>query len=259
LKLDVTHEFWWPASPASETIPRPGYSVASRGTFTQLVAAGTDRAAGTTQTIRGAEQRQPELETDSLDPIFDAGAEWYLFPSAFARPIGPGLFYMDLPQLRRLSGSEIKTYYTFLLPMPKRACQVPYNLTVSDQREKARFGMAWNSPFTTGLSPQHGFIGNYTYADAKQTSNVQGPTSRLIPRPTLAGWHVEEHLHVSAYFREQNVQRSGWPYTYRCKFLQRFLDRKPTAFSAPDAHRTLSASRPGYNHERSFLRSRFEP
>ena len=100
--------------------------------------------------------------------------------------------------------------------------------------------------YQQAITDNFGFAGNYTYADGKQTSNVQ---------PTLTGGPGDDRLvgtskdtyNVSAYF-ENKMFNAQVGYTYRSAFYSG-LDRS-TAFTQ-DSIGTLSASL-GYTMNEHF-------
>ena len=119
-----------------------------------------------------------------------------------ARCYRPRAFYMDLRNYIGY-GSETKTYITYSSQFPNGA-QVPYNLTVPINATGRVDGIefAYQQAFTENF----GFIGNYTYADGKQTS------CDSTGRRRSAGGHLEEHLQRQRLLREQDVQCAGGLY-----------------------------------------------
>jgi iron complex outermembrane recepter protein len=229
LKLDVTHDLVARFA-ASETMTRPDYSALAG--FTNLTPPGAVGGVGSGS--GGNPDLKPIRSTN-----FDAGLEWYFAKRSL---LSATAFYMDLRNYVGF-GSEIKTYTTFSSQFPNGA-QVPYNLTVPVNAKGRVDGLefAYQQAFTDNI----GFIGNYTYADGKQTSGVQ---------PTLTGAPGDDRLvgtskntyNVSAYFENQMFNaRVG--YTYRSAFFSG-LDRS-TAFSQ-DAIGTLSAAL-GYTMNEHF-------
>jgi iron complex outermembrane receptor protein len=169
-----------------------------------------------------------------LKPIrstnLDAGLEWYFAKRSL---LSATAFYMDLRNYIGY-GSEIKTYTTFSSQFPTGA-QVPYNLTVPVNAKGRVDGMelAYQQAFTDNI----GVAGNYTYADGKQTSNVQ-PTATGAPGDSRLVGTSKNTYNVSAYF-ENKMFNARVAYTYRSAFYSG-LDRS-TAFTQ-DAIGTLSAS-----------------
>jgi len=164
-----------------------------------------------------------------LKPIrstnLDAGLEWYFAKRSL---LSATAFYMDLRNYVGY-GSEIKTYQTFGSICPT-GCPVEYNLTVPVNAKGRVDGMelAYQQAFTDNI----GFVGNYTYADGKQTSLIPpGGTNQLVGTS-------KNTYNVSAYF-ENRMFNARVGYTYRSAFYSG-LDRS-TAFSQ-DAIGTLSAA-----------------
>src|SRR6202035_5819876 len=229
LKIDVTPDLVARFA-AAETMTRADYS--ALGGFTNLTPPG---AAGQTG---GGTTGNPDLKP-VLSTNLDAGLEWYFAKRSL---LSATAFYMDLRNYISY-GSEIKTYTTFSSQFPNGA-QVPYNLTVPINAQGRVDGLefAYQQAFTDNF----GFAGNYTYADGKQTGNLQ---------PLVAGGPVDDRLvgtskdtyNVSGYF-ENKMFNARVAYTYRSAFYSG-LDRS-TAFTQ-DSIGTLSASL-GYTMNEHF-------
>jgi iron complex outermembrane recepter protein len=215
LKLDVTHDLVARFA-ASETMTRADYSALAG--FTNLTPPGVAGSVG------GGTGGNPDLK-----PIrstnFDAGLEWYFAKRSL---LSATAFYMDLRNYVGF-GSEIKSYTTFGSICPT-GCPIDYNLTVPVNAKGRVDGLefAYQQAFTDNI----GFIGNYTYADGKQTSLIPpGGTNQLVGTS-------KNTYNVSAYF-ENRMFNARVGYTYRSAFYSG-LDRS-TAFSQ-DAIGTLSAA-----------------
>jgi iron complex outermembrane receptor protein len=125
---------------------------------------------------------------------------------------------------------------------------VPYVLTqpINAKGRVDGIELAYQQAFTDNL----GFIGNYTYADGKQTSNLTSidPVTSL---PTTADGRLvgtsKNTYNVQGYF-ENKAFSARVAYTYRSAFYSG-LDRN-TAFTQ-DAIGTLSASL-GYTINENF-------
>lgn len=229
LKLDLTHELVARFA-AAETLTRADYSALAG--FTNLTPPG---AVGEVGSGSGGNPDLKPIRSTNLD----AGLEWYFAKRSL---LSATAFYMDLRNYIGY-GSEIKTYTTFSSQFPTGA-QVPYNLTVPVNAKGRVDGLefAYQQAFTDNF----GLASNYTYADGKQTGNLQ---------PLIAGGPVDNRLvgtskntyNVSGYFENKmfNV-RVG--YTYRSAFYSG-LDRS-TAFTQ-DAIGTLSAAL-GYTMNEHF-------
>jgi iron complex outermembrane receptor protein len=206
---------------ASETMTRADYSALAG--FTNLTPPG---AVGGVGSGSGGNPDLKPIRSTNLD----AGLEWYFAKRSL---LSATAFYMDLRNYIGY-GSEIKTYTTFSSQFPTGA-QVPYNLTVPVNAKGRVDGMelAYQQAFTDNI----GVAGNYTYADGKQTSNVQ-PTATGAPGDSRLVGTSKNTYNVSAYF-ENKMFNARVAYTYRSAFYSG-LDRS-TAFTQ-DAIGTLSAS-----------------
>jgi iron complex outermembrane receptor protein len=229
LKLDLTKDLVARFA-AAETMTRPDYSALAG--FTNLTPPG---AVGEIGSGSGGNPDLKPIRSTNLD----AGLEWYFAKRSL---LSATAFYMDLRNYVSY-GSEIKTYTTFSSQFPNGA-QVPYNLTVPINAQGRVEGM--EVAYQQAITDNFGFAGNYTYADGKQTSNVQ---------PTLTGGPGDDRLvgtskdtyNVSGYF-ENKMFNAQVGYTYRSAFYSG-LDRS-TAFTQ-DNIGTLSASL-GYTMNEHF-------
>jgi len=220
LKLDVTKDLVARFA-ASETMTRPDYSALAG--FTNLTPPGVAGSVG------GGSGGNPDLKPIRSTNL-DAGLEWYFAKRSL---LSATAFYMDLRNYVGF-GSEIKTYQTYGSICPT-GCPVEYNLSVP-VNAKGRVGgmeLAYQQAFTDNL----GFIGNYTYADGKQTSNVQPNPDGSPGDDRLVGTSKNTY-NVTGYF-ENKMFSARVAYTYRSAFFSG-LDRS-TAFSQ-DAIGTLSAA-----------------
>jgi iron complex outermembrane receptor protein len=220
LKLDLTHDLVARFA-AAETMTRPDYSALAG--FTNLTPPGVVGSVGSG--TGGNPDLKPIRSTN-----LDAGLEWYFAKRSL---LSATAFYMDLRNYVGF-GSEIKNYSTFGSICPT-GCPVDYNLTVPINAKGRVDGLelAYQQAFTDNI----GFIGNYTYADGKQTGNVQPNPDGSPGDHRLVGTSKNTY-NVSAYFENQMFNaRVG--YTYRSAFFSG-LDRS-TAFSQ-DAIGTLSAA-----------------
>jgi iron complex outermembrane receptor protein len=229
LKLDLTPDLVARFA-ASETMTRADYSALAG--FTNLTPP-TPCPAGVTPSLTGCGIGSGTGGNPDLKPIrstnLDAGLEWYFAKHSL---LSATAFYMDLRNYIGY-GSEIKSYTTFNSQFNGQ--EVPYNLSVPINAKGRVDGLefAYQQAFTENF----GFVGNYTYADGKQTSNVQ---------PTLTGAPGDDRLvgtskntyNVSGYF-ENTMFNARIGYTYRSAFYSG-LDRS-TAFTQ-DSIGTLSAS-----------------
>jgi iron complex outermembrane recepter protein len=210
---------------ASETMTRPDYSALAG--FTNLTPPG---AVGGVGSGTGGNPDLKPIRSSN----FDAGLEWYFAKRSL---LSATAFYMDLRNYVAY-GSQIKSYTTYSSQFPNGSV-VPYNLTVPVNAKGRVDGMefAYQQAFTENF----GFAGNYTYADAKQTSMVApGFDNRLVGAS-------KNTYNVSGYF-ENTMFNARVAYTYRSAFYSG-LDRS-SAFTQ-DAIGTLSASL-GYTMNEHF-------
>ena len=211
---------------AAETMTRADYSALAG--FTSLSPPGAPCPVGVTPTIGGCGFGGGTAGNPDLKPIrstnLDAGIEWYF---AKASLLSATAFYMDLRNYVSY-GSLTKSYVTYSTAF--NGTVVPYDLTApinaAGRVEGAEF--AYQQAFTEHF----GFIGNYTYADGRQTTNL--PSSgddRLVGTS-------KNTYNVQGYF-ENNAFSARVGYTYRSSFYSG-LDRS-TAFTQYNIG-TLSAS-----------------
>jgi iron complex outermembrane receptor protein len=220
LKLDVAKDLVARFA-AAETMTRPDYSALAG--FTNLTPPGV---AGSVGSGTGGNPDLKPIRSTNLD----AGLEWYFAKGSL---LSATAFYMDLRNYVGY-GSEIKSYQTYGSICPT-GCPVDYNLTVPVNAKGRVDGLeiAYQQAFTDNI----GFIGNYTYADAKQTSNVQ-PNPDGSPGDHRLVGASKDTYNVSAYF-ENKMFNARVGYTYRSAFYSG-LDRS-TAFTQ-DSIGTLSAA-----------------
>jgi iron complex outermembrane recepter protein len=214
LKIDLTPDLVARFA-AAETMTRADYSALAG--FTTLTPPG---AAGEIGSGSGG---NPDLKP-ILSTNFDAGLEWYFAKSSL---LSATLFYMDLRNYVSY-GSETKSYITYSSQFPNGAL-VPYLLTepVNAKGRVEGTEISYQQPFTANL----GFIGNYTYADGKQTSLVTTGDDRLVGTS-------KDTYNLTGYFENKHFS-ARVAYTYRSSFYSG-LDRN-TAFTQYNEG-TLSAS-----------------
>jgi iron complex outermembrane receptor protein len=230
LKLDLTPDLVARFA-ASETMTRADYSALAG--FTDLTPP-TKCPQGVPPTVGGCGVGSGTGGNPDLKPIrstnLDAGLEWYFAKRSL---LSATAFYMDLRNYIGY-GSQVKTYTTFSSQFPTGAA-VPYNLTVPVNAKGRVDGM--ELAYQQAITDNFGFAGNYTYADGKQTSNVQPLTNGAPGDNRLVGTSKNTY-NASAYF-ENKMFNARVAYTYRSAFYSG-LDRS-TAFTQ-DAIGTLSAS-----------------
>ncbi|HEV7359031.1 MAG TPA: TonB-dependent receptor [Steroidobacteraceae bacterium] len=219
LKIDVAPDLIARFA-ASETMTRADYS--------QL--AGAVSLGGVALTPPGAPQPSGSGSggNPDLKPIksnnFDAGIEYYFAKQSL---LSATLFYMDLKNYVSFGNTE-RDILTFGAGAPGGKL-VPYLLStpVNAQGRVKGAEIAYQQAFTDNI----GFIGNYTYADGRQTSLITNGDSRLVGTS-------KNTYNVQGYF-ENKVFSARVAYTYRSAFFSG-LDRN-TAFSQ-EALGALSAS-----------------
>ncbi len=214
LKIDLTPDLVARFA-AAETMTRADYS--ALGGFTSLSPPGTPGQIG------GGSTGNPDLKPIRSTNL-DAGLEWYFAKHSL---LSATAFYMDLRNYVSY-GSVIKKYVTY--SNVDNGLVETYNLTApinaKGRVEGAEF--AYQQAFTENF----GFIGNYTYADGKQTSLVApGGDDRLVGTS-------KNTYNVQGYFENKSFS-ARVAYTYRSSFYSG-LDRS-TAFTQYNIG-TLSAS-----------------
>jgi iron complex outermembrane receptor protein len=211
LKIDVTPDLVARFA-AAETMTRADYS--------QLAGAvslsGPDTATGS----GGNPDLKPIVSNN-----FDAGLEWYFAKQSL---LSATLFYMDLKNYVSF-GSSTRDIFVFGPTLPPGGKAIPYLLSTPVNAKGRVEGaeIAYQQAFTENF----GFIGNYTYADGKQTSLVTNGDNRLVGTS-------KNTYNVQGYF-ENKAFSARVAYTYRSAFFSG-LDRN-TAFSQ-EAIGSLSAS-----------------
>jgi iron complex outermembrane recepter protein len=220
LKIDVTPDLVARFA-AAETMTRADYS--ALGGFTSLSPPGALALPGQTQQHGGGTTGNPDLKPIRSTNL-DAGLEWYFAKQSL---LSATAFYMDLRNYISY-GNVTKSYVTYSTGINGQP--VPYDLSepinAKGRVEGAEF--AYQQAFTENF----GFIGNYTYADGKQTSLVAaGGDDRLVGTS-------KNTYNVQGYF-ENKFFSARVAYTYRSSFYSG-LDRS-TAFTQYNIG-TLSAS-----------------
>ena len=221
LKIDVTPDLVARFA-AAETMTRADYS--ALGGFTSLTPPGVQALPGQVQQPGGGSTGNPDLKPIRSTNL-DAGLEWYFAKHSL---LSVTAFYMDLRNYVGY-GSVTKSYVTYSTVFPNGTV-VPYDLSApinaKGRVEGAEF--AYQQAFTENF----GFIGNYTYADGKQTSLVPpGGDDRLVGTS-------KNTYNVQGYFENKSFS-ARVAYTYRSSFYSG-LDRS-TAFTQYNIG-TLSAS-----------------
>jgi len=223
LKIDLTPDLVARFA-AAETMTRADYS--ALGGFTSL------SPPGVTGQIGGGTTGNPDLKPIRSTNL-DAGLEWYFAKRSL---LSATAFYMDLRNYVSY-GSVTKSYVTYSNVCS--GCTETYNLTAPINAKGRVEGVefAYQQAFTENF----GFIGNYTYADGKQTSNLTtvDPVTHLTTTADgrLVGTSKNTY-NVQGYF-ENKFFSARVAYTYRSSFYSG-LDRS-TAFTQYNIG-TLSAS-----------------
>lgn len=201
---------------AAETMTRADYS--------QLAGAVSLSPPGTVGGTGSGSGGNPDLKPIRSNN-FDAGLEWYFAKQSL---LSATAFYMDLKNYVGF-GSTNRTIFSFGNGLPPGGQPVNYLLStpVNAQGRVEGAEIAYQQAFTENF----GFIGNYTFADGRQTSLVTNGDARLVGTS-------KNTYNVQGYF-ENKVFSARVAYTYRSAFFSG-LDRN-TAFSQ-EAVGTLSAS-----------------
>jgi iron complex outermembrane receptor protein len=205
LKIDVAPDLVARFA-AAETMTRADYSALAG--FTSLSPPGAVGEVGSGS--GGNPDLKPILSTN-----LDAGLEWYFAKQSL---LSATLFYMDLRNYVSY-GTEQKSYFTYSSQTPNGAF-VPYLLTIPVNASGRVEGteIAYQQAFNNYF----GFIGNYTYADGKQTSNITiNGDDRLVGTS-------KDTYNVQGYFENKHIS-ARVAYTYRSSFYSG-LDRN-TAFT----------------------------
>ena len=201
---------------AAETLTRADYS--------QLAGAVSLSPPGTPTGTGSGSGGNPDLKPIRSNN-FDAGLEWYFAKQSL---LSATAFYMDLKNYVSF-GSTTRSVFSFGNGLPAGGQNVNYLLStpVNAQGRVEGVEIAYQQAFTENF----GFIGNYTFADGRQTSLVTNGDARLTGTS-------KNTYNVQGYF-ENKVFSARVAYTYRSAFFSG-LDRN-TAFSQ-EAIGTLSAS-----------------
>jgi iron complex outermembrane receptor protein len=205
LKIDVAPDLVARFA-AAETMTRADYSALAG--FTSLAPPGAIGEVGSGS--GGNPDLKPILSTN-----LDAGLEWYFAPRSL---LSATLFYMDLRNYVSY-GTVQRNYFTYSTAFPTGA-SLPYLVTIPVNATGRVEGteIAYQQAFTQNF----GFIGNYTYADGKQTSNITiNGDDRLVGTS-------KNTYNVQGYFENKHIS-ARIAYTYRSSFYSG-LDRN-TAFT----------------------------
>jgi iron complex outermembrane recepter protein len=219
LKIDVAPDLVARFA-AAETMTRADYSQLAGAVSLGGVAL---TPPGTPQPTGSGSGGNPDLKP-ILSNNFDAGLEWYFAKQSL---LSATLFYMDLKNYVSF-GNTTRDILTFGAGAPGGK-PVTYLLStpVNAQGRVEGAEIAYQQAFTENF----GFIGNYTYADGRQTSLITNGDARLVGTS-------KNTYNVQGYF-ENKMFSARVAYTYRSAFFSG-LDRN-TAFSQ-EATGTLSAS-----------------
>jgi iron complex outermembrane receptor protein len=240
LKIDLTPDLVARFA-AAETMTRADYSALAG--FVTLTPPGNQANTcppGTTNpTALGCQDGSGSGGNPNLKPIrsnnFDAGLEWYFDKHSL---LSATFFYMDLKNYVGYGTAE-RDEVTYAQGFNGKI--TPYLLTVPVNAKGRVDGLEF--VYQQAFTDNFGFIGNYTYADAKQTSQGGiGSTGAVV-----AGAATTDNRLVGASKNTYNLQgyfetahfSARVAYTYRSAFYSG-LDRN-TAFSQ-DGIGTLSAS-----------------
>jgi iron complex outermembrane receptor protein len=219
LKIDVAPDLIARFA-ASETMTRADYSQLAGAVSLGGVAL---TPPGTPQPSGSGTGGNPDLKPIKSNN-FDAGIEYYFAKQSL---LSATLFYMDLKNYVSFGNTE-RDILTFGAGAPGGKL-VPYLLSTPVNAKGRVKGaeIAYQQAFTDNI----GFIGNYTYADGRQTSLITNGDARLVGTS-------KNTYNVQGYF-ENKILSARVAYTYRSAFFSG-LDRN-TAFSQ-EAIGSLSAS-----------------
>jgi iron complex outermembrane receptor protein len=219
LKIDVAPDLIARFA-AAETMTRADYSQLAGAVSLGGVAL---TPPGTPQPTGSGTGGNPDLKP-IVSNNFDAGIEYYFAKQSL---LSATLFYMDLKNYVSF-GTTQRDVLTFGAGAPGGK-PVTYLLSTPVNAKGRVEGaeIAYQQAFTDNI----GFIGNYTYADGRQTSLVTNGDARLVGTS-------KSTYNVQGYF-ENKVLSARVAYTYRSAFFSG-LDRN-TAFSQ-EAIGSLSAS-----------------
>ncbi|HLZ96647.1 MAG TPA: TonB-dependent receptor [Steroidobacteraceae bacterium] len=235
LKIDLTPDLVARFA-AAETMTRADYS--ALGGFTNLTPPGVLALPGQTQPHGGGSTGNPDLKPIRSTNL-DAGLEWYFAKHSL---LSATAFYMDLRNYVSY-GTVTKSFVTYSKGINGQS--VPYDLTAPINAKGRVDGVefAYQQAFTENF----GFIGNYTYADGKQTSGVTPATVGAPAGDSRLVGTSKNTYNVQGYFENQSFS-ARVAYTYRSSFYSG-LDRS-TAFTQYNIG-TLSASL-GYTMNEHF-------
>jgi iron complex outermembrane receptor protein len=196
----------------------------TRADYSQLAGAVSLSPPGTVNGTGSGTGGNPDLKP-IVSNNFDAGIEYYFAKQSL---LSATLFYMDLKNYVSFGSSE-RDILSFGNGLPPGGKLVPYLLSTPVNAKGRVEGaeIAYQQAFTDNI----GFIGNYTYADGRQTSLITNGDDRLVGTS-------KNTYNVQGYF-ENKVFSARVAYTYRSAFFSG-LDRN-TAFSQ-EAIGSLSAS-----------------
>ncbi len=241
LKIDVTPDLVARFA-ASETMTRADYSalagfvsLSPPGNIANVCPPGTTNPTAAKCQDGGGSGGNPNLRP-IVSNDFDAGLEWYFDKHSL---LSATLFYMDLKNYVGYGTAE-RDAVTFATG-GFNGKVTPYLLTVPVNAKGRVDGLEF--VYQQAFTDHFGFIGNYTYADAKQTSQGGiGNTGAAVPAAgtndnRLVG-ASKNTFNAQGYFETQHFS-ARVSYTYRSAFYSG-LDRN-TAFSQ-DGIGTLAAS-----------------
>ena len=229
-KFDVTKDLVARFA-AAETMARPDYSALAG--FTSLSPPGVVYPAGDARQQPGSGSGG----NADLRPIrsfdYDAGLEWYFSKRSL---LSLTAYYMDLRNYVAY-GSVTRDYITY--SSQSNGQSLPYLLTVPVNARGRVEGVEF--AYQQAITDNIGFIGNYTYADGRQTSLL------LIAGDARLVGTSKNTYNVQAYF-ENRMFNARVAYTYRSSFYSG-LDRN-TAFTQYNVG-ALSAQL-AYNYNDNF-------
>ncbi|HEY2809649.1 MAG TPA: TonB-dependent receptor [Steroidobacteraceae bacterium] len=198
---------------AGKTMTRADYSAIGGNTSLNAPPVGTTPGSGSS----GNPDLKPVVSLN-----LDAGLEWYFTRRSL---LSATAFYMDLENYIGY-GTKPLTEFSFSQDFPAGQ-DLNYLITTPLNAKGRVYGAEF--AYQQALSEHFGVAANYTYADGKQTSNVQGTQvgNTVIYDDRLVGTSKSTY-NVNGYF-ENSMFSARLAYNYRSSFYSG-LDRS-TAFS----------------------------
>jgi iron complex outermembrane recepter protein len=198
---------------AGKTMTRADYSAIGGNTSLGAPPVGTTPGSGSS----GNPDLKPVVSLN-----LDAGLEWYFTRRSL---LSATAFYMDLENYIGY-GSKPLTEFSFSHDFPQGQ-DLNYILTTPVNAKGRVYGAEF--AYQQAITENFGLAANYTYADGKQTSNVQGtPVGNTVVYDDRLVGTSKSTYNINGYF-ENSMFSARVAYNYRSSFYSG-LDRS-TAFS----------------------------